>query len=123
MATGNSTHPGTGDESAAVDQLNDTDPGRWQVTTHTSIYLIDLDQLLRVPGAGPEHGLNTARHQVYVIRDLPGDHQLHLLGQVPHCQVGQPMRLLVRTDRPGIATSTPVHEIGRLAPPTARTKR
>lgn len=36
MATGKSTHPGTGDGSAAVDQLNDTDPGRWQAATHTA---------------------------------------------------------------------------------------
>ena len=73
MATGDSTHPGPGDESVNFAQLNHTNTGRWEVTTHTAIHLIDRDQrtLLRVPGAGLEHGRNRLRHQAYVTRDLP----------------------------------------------------
>lgn len=95
--------------------LRDDQTGRWQVTTRTSIYLLDLDArtVLRVPGASHEHGLSETESPVYVIRPHPGDRRPEHLLRLWHCHVGDPMRLRRLRDA-GDLTSTPVLDIASL---------
>jgi hypothetical protein len=77
--------------------------GRWQVTTETSVYLLDLDakRVTRVPdaGAGPPPGLSPAP-----VASLRRDHEsVPLLGLIK-CAVGEPMRLLIDIRGDGVST-------------------
>jgi hypothetical protein len=135
MATGDDTHPGPSadkpprpgpteslfplDENGAREWLTDTDTGRWQVSTRTAIYILDLDTrtTLRIPGASHEHGLNRSTMEVFVVRSLPGDLQPQRLMQLLECHVGLPMRLRRLRDHGGISTSTPVLSIRPLRQP------
>lgn len=77
--------------------------GRWQVTTETSVYLLDLDmkQVTRVPdaGAGPPPGWSPAP-----IAALRRDHESVPLLKVITCTVGEPMRMLIDVRRDGVCT-------------------
>jgi hypothetical protein len=77
--------------------------GRWQVTTETSVYLLDLDknQVTRVPdaGAGPPPGLSPP-----AIAWLRRDHEPVSLLKLVTCTVGEPMRMLIDIRRDGVIT-------------------
>lgn len=77
--------------------------GRWQVTTETSIYLLDLDakRVTRVPdaGAGPPAGFSPA-----AIAALRRDHESVPLLKLITCVVGEPMRMLIDLRRDGVCT-------------------
>lgn len=77
--------------------------GRWQVTTETSVYLLDLDadRVIRVPdaGAGPPAGLAPA-----AIASLRRDHESVPLIELLSCAVGEPMRLIIDLRRDGVST-------------------
>lgn len=96
-------------------ELHDDQTGCWQVTTRTSIYVLDLDArtVFRVPGVSYEHGLSRTRLPVYVTRPHPGDRRPEPLLRLKHCVVGDPMRLRRLRDE-GDLTSTPVIHIVRL---------
>lgn len=105
--------------AASRGALTESDTGRWQVTTRTSIYIIDLDQrtVLRVPGSSHEHGLTHSTVPAYVVRPHPGDRRPEPLLRLNHCAVGEPMRLR-RVRDAGDLTSTPVITIFRLGSTT-----
>jgi hypothetical protein len=128
MATEDKPRPGDGadsdDESpVTVEKLTDTDGGRWQVTTRTSIYLIDLDRrtVMRIPGTSWEHGIRGGR-VVYYVATLEGDRRSLPLARLHTCVVGRDMHLITReAGEPRLRTSTPVREIRRLpTPPQSR---
>lgn len=77
--------------------------GRWQVTTETSVYLLDLDanRVIRVPdaGAGPPAGLAPA-----AIASLRRDHESVPLLALLSCAVGEPMRMMIDVRRDGVST-------------------
>jgi hypothetical protein len=77
--------------------------GRWQVTTETSVYLLELDrrQVTRVPdaGAGPPPGISPA-----AIASLRRDHESIPLLKLIMCIVGEPMRMLIDVRRDGVCT-------------------
>jgi hypothetical protein len=77
--------------------------GRWQVTTETSVYLLELDrkQVTRVPdaGAGPPPGLSPS-----AIAALRHDHEALPLLKLITCVVGEPMRMLIDIRRDGVCT-------------------
>jgi hypothetical protein len=85
-------------DPAPRQQLTDHDHGRWQVTTETSVYLLDLDQrwLLRIPGAGPH-----AESQATPVSTLRHDHQPMPLLQILRCEVGHRMWLLSEPEPDG----------------------
>lgn len=90
--------------------------GRWQVTTETSTYLLDLEERLatRVPdaGAGPPPGLAGPP-----IASLRRDHEPVRIVEVVTCTIGAPLRLLLDIRRDGIftvRTSTIVRDIRKL---------
>lgn len=70
--------------------------GVWEVTTETSRYVIDLDQLrvTRLPheGAGALTGL---RHGPVTVSDLPGDGDSQPLLGVELCTTGMPLVMYV----------------------------
>jgi hypothetical protein len=135
MATEDDTHPGPSadkpprtapteshhpvEQNRAREWLRDADTGRWQVSTRTAIYILDMDArtTLRIPGASHEHGLNRSAMEVFVVRSLPGDLQPQHLLQLLECRVGLPMRLRRLRDCGGISTSTPVLTIRPLRQP------
>lgn len=77
--------------------------GRWQVTTETSVYLLELDlkQVTRVPdaGAGPPSGFSPA-----AIASLRRDHEPVPLLKLITCAVDEPMRMLIDVRRDGVCT-------------------
>lgn len=77
--------------------------GRWQVTTVTSVYLLDLDakRVTRVPdaGAGPPPGLSPAP-----IASLRRDHESVPLLELITCAIDEPMRMLIDVRRDGVST-------------------
>ena len=81
--------------------LSDTSAGRFAVLTHSgSIYTLDLDQrVFERDAASPDHDLR---------RD--GD-AVHLIAVIS-CEVGEPMRLVIDLNVPGVdyttRTTTPV---------------
>ncbi len=92
------------------------DSGRWQVTTETSTYLLDLDARLvtRVPdaGAGTPDGLSGVS-----IASLRRDHEPIPLIELVRCEPGQPMRVLLDVREDGISTmrtTTTVRNIRKL---------
>lgn len=123
MATGDSTSPGPGpgtgggEEPLTVDQLVDDDTGCWQITTQTSIYLLDLDArtLLRIPGAG-DQGPNPATGAVYPVTALTDDRQPQPLWQLLRCRVGEPMYAHTNADATGVTLrgTTPLRRIQAL---------
>lgn len=126
MATGDSTRPGPGaaDQPVTVKRLSDDDTGLWQITTETSIYLLDLDNRMvtRFPGTAGEHGRNTTTDIIYVVRAFAGDRQPRRLDRVISCRRGDRMRLHLSMDAGNVApvTSTPVREIRKLTHRNAR---
>lgn len=119
MATGDSTRPDRDRRpGGAVEQLTDEDAGRWQVTTETTIYLLDLDRrtMLRVPGAGAGVQRDPTGGHIAVTA-LPADHRTVPLEQLVHCQLGESMYLLIEPWGDGsvmVRGSTPVREIRSL---------
>ena len=90
--------------------------GKWQITTETSVYVLDLDDQLatRVPdaGAGATPGLPGVP-----ISSLRRDHEPIRLVELVQCRVGVPLRLLLDVRRDGIyteRTSTVVREVREL---------
>jgi hypothetical protein len=77
--------------------------GRWQVTTETSVYLLDLAarQLIRVPDAGTG---NPDGPPPIAISSLRRDHEPVALLRVLHCELGAPMQLVLDIRRDGIPT-------------------
>jgi hypothetical protein len=77
--------------------------GQWQVTTETSLYLLDLDAQLvtRVPdaGAGTPPGLSPAP-----IASLRRDHEPVPLLELIQCELGAPLRMLLDVRRDGVPT-------------------
>jgi hypothetical protein len=69
--------------------------GRWQVTTETSVYLIDLDArwIIRVPdaGAGRAPGMTPT-----ALASLRPDHERIDLIHLHPCEIGRPMKLLLQ---------------------------
>ena len=120
MASADSTSPGPGaaEEPVTIDQLFDDDTGRWQITTQTSIHLLDLDQrtVTRIPGAAAEHGVRPQTGPTYAVATLAGDRQTQSLYLLLQCLVGEPMYLYTDADPTGITLrgTTPVREIRRL---------
>lgn len=93
--------------------------GRWQVTTETSVYLLDLDdrRITRVPdaGAGPPPGLDAPP-----IAALRRDHEPVPLLSLISCTIGEPMRMLIDVRRDGVGTlrtTTIVRQLRELATP------
>lgn len=91
--------------------------GRWQVTTETSTYVIDLDAqtCIRVPdaGLGSLHGLPPAQNAA-----LRRDHEPVCLASVTAAVVGTPLILLLDVRGDGVLTlrrSTCVRQIRPLA--------
>ena len=123
MATGDSSHPGPGAEDAVTRQeLTDDDTGRWQVTTETSIYLLDLDQrqVMRVPGAAADHGIDKTAPVTYYVASLRADRRFEPLAELILCRLDETMFLTTypRPDQLTLRGSTRVREIRRLpAPP------
>ncbi len=75
-------------------ELVDDDSGRWQITTHSSIYILDLGQrtLLRIPGATGDPGPNAETGAVRPVNVLERDRQLQPIregGEAGH-QMGDP---------------------------------
>lgn len=92
--------------------------GLWQVTTETSLYLIDLDAGLvtRVPdaGAGTLPGLSPV-----AIASLRRDHEQVTLIKLIECELERPLRMLLDLRRDGVVTlrtTTCVREIRPLGP-------
>lgn len=90
--------------------------GRWQVTTETSVYLLDLDDghVTRVPDAGAG---NADRRPPVAIAVLRRDHEPIKLLEVMRCEVGLPMQLVLDVRRDGLPTlrtSTRVRDLRRL---------
>lgn len=92
--------------------------GRWQVTTETSVYLVDLDAELvtRVPdaGAGTSPGLVPA-----AIASLRRDYEPVVLLELINCELDGPLRMLLDIRRDGVPTlrvSTHVRELLELDP-------
>jgi hypothetical protein len=77
--------------------------GRWQVTTETSLYLIDLDArlVIRVPdaGAGALPGLSPV-----AIASLRRDHEQVTLIELIECELERPLRMLLDLRRDGVVT-------------------
>ena len=88
--------------------------GVWTVVTHTSTYVLDLDEmtLLRAPGVG--------RHEDerWEVSELRRDSQDIPLLEVKQCRVGRPAEFWVAAaDDPDVKTwriTTPVVEIQRI---------
>lgn len=100
-----------------VDHLDDTDTGRWQITTEASLYVLDLDtrSFTRLPGAGA-----LADSQAIAVTTLPGDHQPLPLFAVLQCTLGYNLILLSEPNPDGsinYRVSTYVLEIRRLPNP------
>lgn len=92
--------------------------GKWQVTTETSLYLVDLDAHLvtRVPdaGAGTSPGLSPV-----AIASLRRDHEPVTLIELIECQLHRPLRMLLDVRRDGVPTlrvSTHVRDLRELSP-------
>jgi hypothetical protein len=90
--------------------------GQWQVTTETSLYLVDLDaqSVTRVPdaGAGTPPGLSPV-----AIASLRRDHEPVTLIELIECQLDRPLRMLLDLRRDGVPTlrvSTHVRELREL---------
>lgn len=90
--------------------------GVWQVTTETSVYLLDLDASLatRVPdaGAGSPAGVTALP-----IASLRRDHEQVSLIKLVSCTVGQPMCMMLDLRRDGVATlrtTTTVRQLRKL---------
>ena len=101
-------------------RLADDDHGRWQVTTVTSIYVVDLDRrtVSRVPGTGGGHGLDRSWGVRYVVAHLDDDLRTLPLDRLIRCEVGRPFTFKTPRDgapgfRPRI--STEIREIRALA--------
>lgn len=129
MATGDSSHRGPGAEAGAipqpVDELTDTDTGRWQITTVTSLYLLDLDrrEVIRIPSpSGGDHGLDQHTGLRYEIRRFDEDRRSVSLYRIIECVLGERMYLWIDPDEHTVfrVISTPVQQIRRL--PTAATE-
>lgn len=77
--------------------------GRWQVTTETSVYLLDLDDghVTRVPdaGAGAIEGASPV-----VVASLRRDYERLPLIAIAQCEVGAPFRMLLDIRGDGIPT-------------------
>ena len=92
--------------------------GQWQVTTETSLYLVDLDaqSVTRVPdaGAGTPPELSPV-----AIASLRRDHEPVTLIELMECQLDRPLRMLLDLRRDGVPTlrvSTHVRELRELNP-------
>lgn len=122
MATGDSTHPGPGAEPGerrlTVDELLDEDTGRCQITTQTSLYVLDLDHrtTTRFPGAAGDQGIGPQARTASPVNILEDDRQPQPIWLLLQCQVGERMYLYTNVDAANIAFrgTTPVREIRRL---------
>lgn len=92
--------------------------GLWQVTTETSLYLVDLDARLvtRVPdaGAGTPPGSSPV-----AIASLRRDHEPVSLIELIECRLDRPLRMLLDIRRDGVPTlrvSTHVRDLRELDP-------
>lgn len=92
--------------------------GQWQVTTETSLYLIDLDAkvVTRVPdaGAGRLPGASPV-----AISSLRRDHEAVCLVELMDCELDRPLRMLLDMRGDGVPTlrvSTHVRELRELLP-------
>ena len=92
--------------------------GQWQVTTETSLYLVDLDAQLvtRVPdaGAGSPPGSSPV-----AIASLRRDYEPVTLIELIECQLDRPLSMLLDVRRDGVPTlrvSTQVRELRELNP-------
>ena len=119
MATGDSTRPDPGEpDDQDVEWLTDDDTGRWQITTETSLYLLDLDArtMLRVPGAGAGVQHSPDRGPIPVTA-LDSDHHVVRLQTLLHCHTGDSMYLLTEPLPDGsivLRGTTVVQQIRRL---------
>lgn len=99
-------------------RLEDGEGGVWEVTTETSVYVLDLDdrQLKRVPGVA--NGSHIAADGAWVeLRSLPRDDEWVTLHQLVECRLGEPLFALVRDPGGGTLTwrrSTHVQSIRKL---------
>ena len=122
MATGDSTRPGpgagSGEEPLTVEELFDDDTGRWQITTQTSVYVLDLDQrsTTRFPGAAGDQGIDPQVGAAYPVSVLEDDSQPRPLWLLIQCQVGERMYIYTDVDATYVTLrgTTPVREIRRL---------
>ncbi|MFT3662357.1 MAG: hypothetical protein QM809_13495 [Gordonia sp. (in: high G+C Gram-positive bacteria)] len=94
----------------------DAEAGVFTIVTHTSTYLVDLDEmtLLRAPGVGRAD----AHPETWEVSELRRDSQdIPLLG-IRECKVGEPAQFWVRAvDDPDVRTwriTTPVVEIEKI---------
>lgn len=110
-------------ENKNVEALFRHDGGRWQVTTESSRYIIDLDAntLTRAPGSGPEHH-KSDRHPSraggrYKQSQLRKDEQQIPLLDMSPVVVGYPLTVLIDIVGNGVVTarrSTPVVSISQI---------
>ena len=120
MAPGDSTSPGprAAEQPVTVEELFDDDTGRWQITTQTSIYILDLDQrtLLRIPGAAGDQGLDPETGAAYPVTVLEDDRQPQPIWVMLQCRVAERMYLYTNADSTGttLRGTTPLREIRQL---------
>lgn len=125
MATGDSTRPGpsAAEEPLTVEELFDEGAGRWQITTQTSIYLLDLDQrsMIRFPGAAGDQGIDPQAGAAYPVSVLEDDRETKPVWLLIQCLVGERMYLYTDVDVDAthitLRGTTPVREIRRLPDP------
>lgn len=94
----------------SITRLDDRTGGRWSVHTDSSSYELDLDARtgVRIPGTAPQ--VRAAR--------LRKDFETWQLLQLINCEVGRPMRLLIKgvaaSGSPTVRTTTTVRSITAL---------
>lgn len=135
MDRGDNTSAGRGPGPDAEDEpqiqdaptagaLYDDTEGRWQITTQTSIYVIDLDRrtVIRIPGAAGEQGIDPQIGAAYPVAVLEDDRRPQPLWLLVQCRVDEPMYLYTNRDATSIVLrgTTPVRQIRRLAGPEQR---
>jgi hypothetical protein len=103
-----------------MDKIDDSDPGTWQITTETSIYVLDLDRgrVIRHPGAAAD--AHRADDGAFVfVAHLPNDAHWVPLILLFQCEIGAPLVLLTgeTDDHPYWRVSTLVTAIRRLDEP------
>ena len=104
-----------------VDELFDDDTGRWQITTQTSIYILDLDA--PHPAAHPRRRRRPRPQprdrSSYPVTVLEDDRQPQPIWQLLRCVVGEPMYVYTNADATGVTLrgTTPLREIRSLTAP------
>ena len=106
-----------------MDHLDESDTGVFQVTTESSIYLIDTvrGRMIRFPGAG-EGARLTVDGVLVIVSDLPEDGKWMPLVVLVKCRVGEPLYAI--TESPDgdqyWRVSTFVQDIRPTTPPAPR---